>query len=193
MCGRYLFTLDQCVEMMQIVQEIAQKYGPQAWKPGEMRPTVKAPVLVSADGEIRSKLQKWGYQLPHSLVINARAESEAEKPLFRESIVSKRCVIPSTGFFEWDSQKRKYLFTLPGEDALYMAGLYMFRDGIPCYCILTTAANDSMREVHHRMPLVLLKEQVAPWLKQPEVTGDFLHMTPPPLAKASADAQMRLW
>lgn len=89
MCGRYLFTLDQCVEMMQIVQEIERRYGPQTWKPGEMRPTVKAPVLVSADGEIRPKLQKWGYQLPHSLVINARAESATGKPSFRDSVVSE--------------------------------------------------------------------------------------------------------
>ena len=58
---------------------------------------------------------KWGYQLPGTLVINARAETVAEKPLFRDSVRSRRCLIPSTGFYEWDGQKRKYLFTLPRE------------------------------------------------------------------------------
>ena len=74
-----------------------------------------------------------------------------------------------------------------------MAGPYAVRDGKPCYCILTTQANESMREVHHRMPLVLRKDQIAPWLEQPQAAGDLLHMTPPLLSKVSADAQMRLW
>ena len=102
-------------------------------------------------------------------------------------------MVPSTGFFEWDVEKRKYLFTLPGEPALYMAGLNLMREGQPCYCVLTTAANDSMKEVHPRMPLVLRREQVSSWLEQPGETMAFLHMTPPTLEKASADAQMRLW
>lgn len=193
MCGRYQFTAEQCGEILRIVQEVEQRYGKHAWIPGEIRPTAQAPVLVSVDGAIRTELQSWGYQLPGSLVINARAESAAEKPLFRDSVASRRCVVPSTGFFEWDIEKRKYLFTLPGEDALYMAGLYSIRDGKPCYCILTTAANASMRQVHDRMPLVLRREQIAHWLSQPEASTDFLRMTPPLLNKSSADAQLRLW
>ena len=131
--------------------------------------------------------------MPGNLVINARAETAADKPMFRASVASQRCVIPSTGFFEWDAQKRKYLFTLPGEDVLYMAGLYAIRDGKPCYCILTTTANDSMADVHHRMPLILKREQVAPWLEQPKSAGDYLHMTPPMLSRTSADPQLKLW
>ena len=65
---------------------------------------------------------KWGYQLPSTLVINARAETALEKPLFRESVRSRRCLIPSTGFYEWDGQKRKYLFTLPGEGVTLYGG-----------------------------------------------------------------------
>lgn len=193
MCGRYQFTMEQCAEILQIVREVERRYGQQAWKPGEIRPTAQAPVLVSTDGAIHPELQAWGYQLPGSLIINARAETAAEKPLFRDSVASRRCVVPSTGFFEWDSQKHKYLFNLPGEDVLYMAGLYAVREGKPRYCILTTAANDSMREIHDRMPLVLRKEQIAPWLERPEESENFLHMTPPLLEKSAADAQLRLW
>lgn len=131
--------------------------------------------------------------MPGNLVINARAETAADKPMFRASVASQRCVIPSTGFFEWDSQKRKYLFQLPGEDMLYMAGLYSIRDGKPCYCILTTSANDSMKDIHHRMPLVLKREQVAPWLEQPKAAGDYLRMTPPLLKKTDVEPQLRLW
>ena len=76
------------------------------------------------------------YQLSHRRDNIAGAESAKDKPLFRDSVVKGRCVVPSNGFYEWDSEKRKYPFTLPGSDALYMADLWSFRDGQPCYCIL---------------------------------------------------------
>ena len=74
-----------------------------------------------------------------------------------------------------------------------MAGLYAIRDGAPHYCILTTAANESMKNIHDRMPLVLIRDQVKPWLTDPKVTADYLHMTPPQLQKVSAEAQTSLW
>ena len=74
-----------------------------------------------------------------------------------------------------------------------MAGLYSIRDGKPSYVILTTDANESMQEIHHRMPLILTKKQIAPWLTEPEATKDFLRMTPPILEKTAADEQIRMW
>ena len=180
-CGRYQFTADQCAEILQIVQEVERRCGVNAWNPGEIRPTAMAPVLVSTSAGVQPGLYTWGYKLPKSLVINARVESAMEKPLFRDSVRSKRCVIPSTGFFEWNQEKQKYFFKLPGENALYMAGLYMIQDGQPRYCILTTEANDSIREIHHRMPLILKKDQIIPWLEQSEATSGFLQMVPPQL------------
>ena len=193
MCGRYQFTAEQCEEIIRIAKAIDEKYGAGTWSPGEIRPTNCAPVLVAKDGEVRPELQTWGYKTPTSLIINARVETAAEKPMFRDSAADRRCVIPSEGFFEWDKEKRKYHFRLPGEDALYMAGLFTIRNGIPYYCILTTAANESMREIHHRMPLVLKREQVTPWLEQPEATRKLLAMIPPQLERTSADTQFRLW
>lgn len=193
MCGRYEFTKERSEELFRIAHEIDQQYGAGSWSPGEIRPTNLAPVLVSKGKTIRPELQSWGYKLPNSLVINARAETAAEKPMFRDSIASRRCVIPSSGFFEWDKDKRKFSFLLPGETSLYMAGLYSIREGMPCYCILTTAANESMREVHHRMPLVLRREQITPWLEQPESATEILVSVPPLLSKSSADDQLQLW
>jgi len=193
MCGRYQFTVDLCAEILQIVQEVERRCGANAWKPGEIRPTALAPVLLSSDEKIYPELQSWGYQTPGSLVINARAETAAEKPMFRDSVASRRCVVPTTGFYEWDRDKRKFLFTLPGQDALYMAGLYDLRGSRPCYCVLTTAANESMEAVHHRMPLVLRREQIISWLNDPQAAADMLHLQPPQLDKTAADAQLRLW
>ena len=193
MCGRYQFTLEKDGEIRRIAQIIEREYGSGAWTPGEIRPTDKAPVLTVSNGDVRPELQSWGYRLPDSLVINARAETAAEKPLFRDSVVSRRCVVPSTGFWEWDGEKRKYFFTLPGETALHMAGLYAVRDGTPRYCILTTEANASMRGVHSRMPLVLRREQVSLWLRQPEAALRLLRSIPPELEKTPESAQLRLW
>lgn len=105
----------------------------------------------------------------------------------------RRCVIPSTGFYEWDQEKRKHLFRLPGEQVLYMAGLYEKREGENWYCILTTAANHSMSPIHHRMPLVLRQEQVDTWLREPQEASLLLHTVPPELDVTSAEAQLSLW
>ena len=193
MCGRYQFTAEQCEEIRQIAEAIQRKYGSQNWAPGEIRPANHAPVLTETGGEITPRLMKWGYQLPGTLVINARAETAAEKPLFLDSVRMRRCLIPSTGFYEWDSRKRKYLFTLPEEDALYMAGLYDRRGGEDCYCILTTAPNDSMRPIHDRMPLILTEPQRRQWLADSGAAADLLAAVPPELQRRSEERQISLW
>lgn len=102
-------------------------------------------------------------------------------------------MIPSTGFYEWDGDKRKFLFTMPDSAVLYMAAIFDVRGGIPCFSILTTAANESMRDVHDRMPLVLAKEQLEPWLYDLKATAEYLRMTPPLLDRQLLDDQIGLW
>lgn len=193
MCGRYQFTTAQWEEIQQIVAQIQRRYGSGSWTPGEICPSSRAPVLMETAGEIAPRLMQWGYPLPGTLVINARAESALTKPLFRESVKARRCLIPSTGFYEWDAGKRKYLFTLPGEAPLYMAGLYDRREGADRYCILTTQANPSMRPIHHRMPLVVTREQGRQWLLDDQSAQAILALTPPALLCTSAEAQLSLW
>lgn len=193
MCGRYQFTAEQCEEIRQIAEAIQRKYGKESWSPGEIRPANHAPVLVAISNSPAPQLMKWGYELPNTLIINARAETAAEKPLFRESIGTRRCLVPSTGFYEWDSSKRKYLFTLPGEPVLYMAGLYDQRNGEDCYCILTTAPNDSMRPIHNRMPLVVPRGKMQDWLIDGTAALSMLSMQPPELMCQSTEAQISLW
>lgn len=193
MCGRYQFTAEQCEEIRQIVDAIQRKYGSGQWTPGEIRPTAKAPVLVREGSGTAPVLMKWGYQLPGTLVINARAETAQEKPLFRQSLGTQRCLIPATAFYEWDADKRKYQFTVPGADVLYMAGLFDRRGGEDCYCVLTTAANSSMKPVHDRMPLVVPKRQISAWLTDKDSALSMLAAQPPEFVRTSAEAQLRLW
>ena len=120
-----------------------------------------APVLVSRGEKIVGEFQQWG--LPgfrgRQQIINARAETVTEKPMFRRSIAFQRCVIPATGFYEWDAAKHKYFFQMPGQP-LYLAGIYDTINGVNCFIILTTAPNDSVAPIHDRMPLLLSHEQV---------------------------------
>ena len=75
--------------------------------------------------------------------------------MYKRQVLARRCVVPTTGFYEWDAARHKYLFQLPGSALLYLAGLYDYVDSQGRYVILTTAPNASMAPIHDRMPLVL--------------------------------------
>lgn len=92
----------------------------------------------------------------------------------------RRCTIPSTGFYEW-KDKQKYHFTLPGSSVLYMAGIYNEFAGEPRFVILTTAANESVEEIHDRMPLVLEKNMLNDWISNNETAMHLIHDAPPQL------------
>ena len=196
MCGRYQFTAEESADIAKIIQEVQDKCGTKAAesiRQGEVVPGCKMPVLVAADEGPTPELMVWGFRMQKSLMVNARCETVLDKPTFAESARYRHCVIPSTGFYETDGDKRKFHFLLPGEQTLYMAGIFDVRGGSPCYCILTTEANESMREVHNRMPLVLERSQIEPWLYDLESTQTFLSLVPPLLCKKATDEQFRLW
>ncbi|WP_312280705.1 SOS response-associated peptidase [Oscillibacter sp.] len=193
MCGRYQFTAERCAELQEIVQEIRRRCGKDAWTPGEIRPSLKAPVLVEREGRVEAVLMRWGFQTQKSLIINARSESTEEKPLFRDSVQTRRCVVPTSGFYEWSADKRKCLFRLPDAQALYMAGIYDQRQDESYYCILTTEANESVRGIHPRMPVVLRREEISGWLMEPSTFRRMLKKIPPQLLATAEDNQTSLW
>lgn len=191
MCGRYsVVTEEEAIEIREIIDEVNERYAnaPElaAMRTGEIFPTNVAPLLVAGAGGAEARLMAWGFprfQGP-GVIINARAETAMEKPLFRNSLERRRCVVPSTGFFEWKhedgrAKKDKYLITLPGESALWMAGFYdTFKDkaGKPytAFVILTTEANASMAALHDRMPVILPMGLRDRWLRDPDAAADIL-------------------
>lgn len=74
-----------------------------------------------------------------------------------------------------------------------MAGLWTMRDGIPCYTILTTAANTSMQPVHDRMPLALSGNSIESWLRDANASGKILKMPSPEPKRTATDEQMKFW
>jgi len=195
MCGRYNFTVEQTDEVIELLEKLNAKFQNKEFKTGEIFPTNLAPILVEEQGEVSPTLSSWGFPKfdEKGVIINARAESAFEKKTFRDSLLNRRCIIPSTGFFEWDGQKRKYLFRLEGTNMLYMAGLYTYYRDEMRYVILTTDANESMKEVHDRMPLVIPKQEIRTWIMDSQATNELLHRVPPLLVKEATDGQMSLF
>lgn len=108
--------------------------------------------------------------------INARSETAASKPTFREAFRRRRCLIPADGFYEWQAtgrEKQPYYFSLRDRPLFAFAGLYEHWESAPgkdaaevidTCTILTTEANELMREFHDRMPVILEPGDYAAWL-----------------------------
>ena len=120
-------------------------------------------------------------------MINARSETAEERPTFREPLLHRRCVVPTTGFYEWNKQKEKFLFHYPDSTVVYLAGLWGEIGGKRHYTILTTEPNQAVAAVHNRMPVLLAKEQVRPWLMDTTVALQMLHAKQPELVGRAAD------
>jgi len=189
MCGRYtLFDNTDSEEIRQILNILQKKQGGPI-RTGEIFPTNKAPALVLENNKVQPELITWGFPSFQSkgVIINARGESLHEKKMFRTPFVAGRCVIPSTGFYEWshDSKKQKYLFNVSATSALYMAGLYAHFDSEYRFVIVTVAANFDMQPVHNRMPLVLTHDGVSQWIRNQEQAVSLLTDTLPTLRKTA--------
>lgn len=185
MCGRYNFTVEQSDEILEILEKLNAKFQGKEARQGEVFPTNLAPILIEEEKQIAPTLSIWGFPKfdQKGVIINARAETAFEKRTFRDSLINRRCIIPSTGFYEWDKDKKKFLFRMDGTNALYMAGFYTNYKDEMRYVILTTDANESMKEIHNRMPLVIPKMEIATWIMDDSATNDLLKRVPPQLVR----------
>ena len=192
MCGRYeLFYNDENYQMNKII-ELAEKNTPSvSFEPKEVFPSANVPIIASTENKIKPEFFVWGFPgfQKKELIINARSETVAQKPTFKQAMLHRRCVVPSTGFYEWshDSQKKKYKFNLPEQENLYMAGIWNEYEGEKHFVILTTAANQSMAPIHNRMPLILPKELIRSWINDTELALSLLAQIPPELRVENAD------
>ncbi|MEQ8154360.1 MAG: SOS response-associated peptidase [Clostridiaceae bacterium] len=186
MCGRYTLSLDKEIsELKHIFEQVKYDAQYRKMKTGEIFPTNVVPVLIPETKEPGAHLFTWGFPSFHgkNVIINARSESVHEKRMFKSSLEKRRCVIPSTGFYEWDSEKKKFLFNLPDSSLLYMAGIYNQFEGENRFVILTTAANSSVSDVHERMPVVLPEDKIENWLFEYSAVDYILFSDHPGLVK----------
>jgi putative SOS response-associated peptidase YedK len=175
MCGRYTLGVPpaRIAEVFELSEEpeLSPRYN--------IAPSQDAPVVVATPAGRTLELRRWGL-VPFwakdpkigNRLINARAESAAEKPAFRTALRRHRCLLPADGFYEWrPAGRRKQPYHVRRKDALpfAMAGLYddWHRgepDAIASFTILTTEANALLRPIHGRMPVILPRRSWPTWL-----------------------------
>lgn len=177
MCGRYYIDAE-AGELCRILREIERKQGSAmahaAMKVGEIFPTNIVPVI----GARGTELMKWGYSGYKNRVINARSETAIEKPMFRKSLLERRCLVPASGYFEWQrtpsggKTKQKYALYQP-DGPIYMAGLWRQEQGetLPVFVILTREAGESIAHIHDRMPVILPEAVCAEWVSDAADAG----------------------
>lgn len=177
MCGRYTQTSDpakltQRFHLGPSETEIARRYN--------IAPTHDAPVVAN-DDPTKLRLMRWGLIPAWSKdvaignrMINARAETLAEKPSFRKPFERRRCLVLADGFYEWrkvDGARTKVpmRFVLKNREPFAFAGLWDVWHGpdgseLASFTIITTEANELLRPVHDRMPAILRPEDEKQWL-----------------------------
>ena len=176
MCGRYSLTTP--VEAVGRLFEVAER--PNLPPRYNIAPSQEAPGVHSdaAGGRVLAPMRwglipswakeaKIGYRM-----INARAETVAEKPAYRSAFRHRRCLVPADGFYEWrklGTSKQPYRITRADGAPFAFAGLWerwRAPDGalIDSFTIITTVANDLLRPIHDRMPVILDPADHGPWL-----------------------------
>lgn len=170
MCGRYSLEADIDI----LIERHKAMIGDTNFNGRtEIFPTDTVPIIRQGDNREIVQL-KWGFMPSYAKrpLINARAETIDIKPTFKDSFINRRCIIPATSFFEWeliDGKKIRRNISIREEQIFSIAGLYNTfygKDGIKfeAFTILTTSANDSMKHIHERMPVIIPKSLEEFWL-----------------------------
>ena len=177
MCGRFAITLPDDAMAHAFDARPANDLPPAPRF--NICPTQPVAAVISRDGQRHIGPMRWGF-LPHwyqsptdgPLLINARAESIAEKPAFRAAVRARRCIIPASGFYEWTKDSagnRLPWYIRPAQaDLMAFAGVWQVWEQsgerhVTC-AIVTCPANAALAHIHHRMPVVLAPDDWALWL-----------------------------
>jgi putative SOS response-associated peptidase YedK len=176
MCGRYIITSPPAAIRALFAYPEQPNFPPRY----NVAPTQPIPVVRLAQGERHFALVRWGLMpgwvkdpKAFSLVINARGDNVLDKPAFRSAMRYRRCLIPADGFYEWretgHGPRRPFLVRRKDGLPFAFAGLWeswMGPNGeeMETAAIVTTEANNSLRHIHPRMPVILAPEAHALWL-----------------------------
>ena len=175
MCGRYVSKIDADVERHFNLTKVPLDFASYNVAPGTNVPVVRQ----SESSERELVLMRWGL-IPHWAkeegigykLINARAETVDSKPAFRQPFKRHRCLIPANGFYEWrktQSGEVPYYTHRMDDSVIGFAGLWDIwtnpeGDRIESYTIITTAANELIKPLHDRMPLIIAPDDYGVWL-----------------------------
>lgn len=174
MCGRFVINIPLSVFIkffgISEVGDVQPRFN--------VAPTQSVPVIREAsDGSRRLSAMRWGLVPAWAKefgdgLINARAETVNEKPSFRQAFRQRRCIIPASGFYEWQKHNGKkipHYVKMSGDVPMPFAGLWeswRSPEGqvLESCAILTTAANPAIAPIHDRMPVILHPDEFSLWL-----------------------------
>ncbi len=184
MCGRYVLA-----ETAALVERFNIQSAPANLAPRyNVAPTQSMPVVVKQSPN-RLVMMRWGVvpawakdSKPGAPLINARAETLAQKRSFRQLLTAQRCLVPASGFYEWQQSgdgKTPHYIHLKQQPLFAFAGLYersVDSQGVEefSYTIITTAPNALMASIHNRMPVILRQEDEDAWLNPDETEPEKL-------------------
>ena len=174
MCGRYSFAVEDAL----ILERFGLRVRTAIYKARYNCSPTQNLAVIAGDVPDTLKFFRWGL-IPSwakepsigNKLINARAESLAEKPSFRDAFRHRRCLVPATGFYEWKSNagKTPFHFRLKSGDPFCFAGLWdkwISGDGeiIHSFTVITTSPNQLVEHIHDRMPVILSREDELRWI-----------------------------
>ena len=178
MCGRYTYFPGEFSDL-RLTWNVDEVFGLDLKPRYNIAPTQEAPVIVQMDGKRTLELFRWGL-IPWwatdpaigNRMINARAETLAEKPAFNNLLGNRHCLVLADGFYEWRKEgkgKVPMRFKLKSGEPFAFAGLWdswKQPDGslLRTYTIVTTEPNDVLRPIHDRMPAMLNNDDAQNWL-----------------------------
>ena len=176
MCGRFaLYSSFQAIkdyaDLLNEIGEIDVNYN--------VAPGQEIPIIISENQRNILKSCKWGFipfwakdEAVGNKLINTRGETIAEKPSFKFAFQQRRCLIPANGFYEWrKDDKQPFYINLKDRELFSFAGIWEIWESpagkqIFSCSIITTSPNEELKSIHHRMPVILQKEQEETWLTE---------------------------
>ncbi len=201
MCGRYSLkeTPKKLAEHFHLAEEV--EFSPSY----NIAPSLAiCTITQDKEGSRRLSKKRWGL-IPSwakdatigNKLSNARGETVSEKPSFRSAFKTRRCVIPASGFYEWQAAngvKQPWYMTLRSGEPMAFAGIWETwqtagAEPIETCCIITTAGNELMQPIHDRMPVILNPDSWEQWLSPNEHNPDNLL----PLIRPFDSAPMQAW
>lgn len=182
MCGRYTLTRgsEELVETFDVPDLTFEHVPSFNVAPGQAVPVLAQDRAGRRIGPLVWGIQPSGSGMKGRTFINARSETVARTPSFRESFAVRRCLIPADGFYEWRKDgkaKTPFWFHRPDRGLFTMAAVW---DRGGTFAILTTEASDDVRDVHHRMPVVIDTAGTDAWLARETPLEEVASLMAPP-------------
>lgn len=184
MCGRFTiqYTWSEYYEGLNLIPAEAKgRNDPPRYN---VAPTQDIGFICIQDGETIVKdgrwwlVPNWAKEIPKYPMFNARSETAHEKPSFRDAMKYKRCLILADGYFEWtkadDGGKDPHYIYLPENKPFFFAGLWAYNKqlDIASCTMMTMEAADSVKDIHHRMPVILKDNVQEKWISSDTSVDD---------------------